>query len=94
MAIKKITRTVKVYEYTTGKFNAATMTVENMRKTSFPYKLGQRELRQLEKQTGGQVLGQPVETETLYGMTLETFIKYATPIDADDSAADDSTENA
>ena len=85
MATKKITRTITVYEYTTGKFNPATMTVENMQKTAFPYKLGQRERTKLEKANGGQILGEPMETEKVYGMTLEDFIKYATPMDADDA---------
>lgn len=91
MATKKITRTITVYEYTTGKFNAASMTVENMQKHSFPYKLGTRDRSALEKKVNGQILGQPVQTEKVYGMSIEDFIRYAKPMDAEE-ITDDAAE--
>lgn len=79
---KMITRTITIYTYTTGTVNFQTMKVENTQNHSFPYKLGQRALRDLAKNAGNPVIA-TTEGQALYGMTLEDFIKYAKPIEDD-----------
>lgn len=79
---KMITRTVTIYQYTFGKFNPATMTVENMVKVERPYKMGDREKRKYA--TGGNLLLAETEETALYGMSIEDFVKYAKQMDGTD----------
>lgn len=90
----KITRTIPVTVYTTGKFNPVTMTVTDMHNHRFPYKLGQRERRRLEKTIGAPIIAETTE-EILYEMTLEKFLEYATPVNAKagESIKDDGEAN-
>lgn len=87
-----ITRTITVYTYVTGKFNSATMTMEDIRTASFPYKLGAREKRKLEAIQGAQILGEPQTSEKTYRMSLESFIEHATEVKGD--STEESTDNA
>ena len=82
MANKMITRTITTYTYTTGKLNLTTMTIEAVNQHTFPYRLGQRARRELEKRVGNNIVGE-TSGEALYGMTLEDFLKYAKPMTAE-----------
>lgn len=75
---KMITRTIKIYTYTTGNFDMQTMRAYNIQNHSFPFKLGQRARRELEK-ANGNILSESVG-EALYGMTIDEFMQHAKPV--------------
>lgn len=77
--MKMITRTITVYTYTTGSIDFSTMKVQNVQNHSFPYKLGQRAKRDLERKAGYPVMAETTGT-ALYGMSIDDFVKYAHPI--------------
>ena len=84
--MKAITRTITTYTYTTGNFDPAAMKVTNMQQHTVPYKLGQRERRKVEKIVGSPIIAETT-AEQLYSMSLDDFIKYATPVTAEEAAA-------
>lgn len=87
---KMITRTIKVYTYTTGTINFSTMQVENVKNYSFPYKLGSRARKDLERTADNPIMAETTG-EALYGMSLDDFLKYARPISKEEA---ESTELA
>lgn len=87
--MKNITRTITVYAYTFGKFNPSNMSVEIAATVTRPYKMGEREVKRVQKSIGGDVMLLSVnETTQVYSMDIETFIRYATPIDGTETAGD------
>lgn len=76
---KMITRTIKVYTYTFGKYDFKSGKCNDIEQRSFPYKLQKREEDKLTRSTGKALLD--VSTgEALYGMSLEDFMRYAKPV--------------
>lgn len=83
---KMITRTITVYTYTTGKLDFTTMKVKDVKNYQYPYKLGSRAKKDLEKQAGNPIIAETTG-ETLYGMSLDDFLKYATPVSKEEAEA-------
>lgn len=83
---KMITRTIKVYTYTTGTINFSTMKVEDVKNFSYPYKLGSRARKDLEKSAGNPIMAETTG-EALYGMSLDDFLRYARPISKEEAEA-------
>lgn len=91
--MKAITRTITVYKYTTGVLDITTMQISNMQTNSYPYKLSTRERRKHEAICGAPIIAESSE-EKLYSMPLETFLKYATPVeDGEEVKEDKEAEN-
>ena len=86
---KNITRTISVYEYTVGKFNPDTLSVEGMEKLSFPYKLGDRSVRRLA--TDGRTVLAVKETTAVYSMSIEDFVRLGKRLDGGEYVDTDST---
>lgn len=87
---KMVTRTVTIYTYVTGTLNLATMTLENAKSHDFPYKLGQRQQKQLAKNAGNPIVATQTK-EVLYGMSIDDFIVYGKPI-TDDEVPNEETD--
>lgn len=81
MATKMITRTLQVYTYTCARLDLATMSLSDRHDFSFPYKLGAREEKKLEKTCGAPIVARSSE-EKIYGMPLELFAYHAVVLDA------------
>ena len=79
---KNITRTITVNAYTFGTFNPKTAKVDDIRVVTSPLKLGQRELAKLTRK--GEALLSHTTEEKLYKMSIEDFIKYATPAEEEE----------
>lgn len=92
MAAKMITRTITVYTYTTGKIDFDTMKVVDVKNHSFPYKLGSRARKELEKSAGNPIMAETTG-EALYAMGIETFLQYAKPISKDSVDANEIMDN-
>lgn len=81
---KMITRTITVHTYTTGALNFNTMKLEKVQNHSFPYKLNERQKRSLAKEAGNPIVAE-TSGEALYAMTIDDFIKYAKPVESEDT---------
>lgn len=79
MATKMITRTIKVYTYTTGKLDFTTMKVKDVKNHSYPYKLGARAKSKMAMEDGNPIIAES-SGEALYGMPIDVFMQYAKPI--------------
>lgn len=75
------TRTIKVFTYTTGKFNPATMTVDGIQSHSFIEELGKRALSKLAAEFG-PVLN-VTTTDVLLEIDATDFVKYSHIIEKD-----------
>lgn len=77
MAVKMITRTIKVYTYTTGVYNVKTQKCDEIENHIFTHKLSSREER---KEFPGKLILNVSTGEALYGMSLDDFLLHAKPI--------------
>lgn len=92
---KMITRTIETHIYVFGKLNMTTMQIEDSTTAEFPYKLGARAVKALEKENGAPCIAEATST-ALYGMSLDTFLANAEKLDnelADSDSFDEGNEN-
>lgn len=85
MATKMITRTLTTYRYTFGKFNPVTMSMGDIKQKESVFKLNRKDLKVW---TGkGYVQLAMEEVDSLYGISLEDFIKHAKVLDPNNRKA-------
>ena len=92
---KMITRTIETHIYVFGKLNITTMQIEASTTAEFPYKLGARAVKALEKENGAPCIAETTLT-ALYGMSLDTFLANAERLDnevVDSGSSDEGKEN-
>lgn len=92
---KMITRTIETHKYVFGKLNMNTMQIEVSTIAEFPYKLGARAVKALEKENGAPCIAESTST-ALYGMSLDTFLANAEKLDnelVDSGSSDEGKEN-
>lgn len=92
---KMITRTIETHIYVFGKLNMSTMQIEDSTTVEFPYKLGTRAVKALEKENGAPCIAESTST-ALYGMSIDTFLANAEKLDnepADSEFSDEGKEN-
>lgn len=85
MATKMITRTLTTYRYTFGKFDPVKMSMGDITQTVSVFKLNRKDLKEW---TGkGYVQLAMEEVDTLYGISLEDFLKHAKVLDPNNRKA-------
>ena len=92
---KMITRTIETHIYVFGKLNMNTMQIEDSTTVEFPYKLGARAVKALEKENGAPCIAESTST-ALYGMSLDTFLANSEKLDnelVDSGSSDEGKEN-
>ena len=92
---KMITRTIEIHSYVFGKLNMSTMLIEDSTTVEFPYKLGARAVKALEKENGAPCIAESTST-ALYGMSINTFLANAEKLDnevVDSEHSDGAKEN-
>lgn len=75
MAKKMITRTVKLHEVTTGRFDLKTLMLTDVDTTTYTHKLTARERKAIEEK-GVKIL-QEREADVTLGMDLDDFVRFA-----------------
>lgn len=85
MATKMITRTLTTYRYTFGKFNPVTMSMGDIKQTESVFKLNRKDLKVWAGK--GYVQLAMEEVDSLYGISLEDFIKHAKVLDPNNRKA-------
>lgn len=85
MATKMITRTLTTYRYTFGKFNPVTMSMGDIQQTVSVFKLNRKELKVWTEKGYVQLAMQ--EVDTLYGISMEDFLKHAKVLDPNNRKA-------
>lgn len=82
MAIKMVTRTLKTYRYTFGRFNLQTLQMDDIKQVNTTYKMNRKELGKY-TDNGFTMLG--METaEALYGVPMDVFLANAKLLNPDD----------
>lgn len=92
---KMITRTIETHIYVFGKLDMNTMKIKDSTTAEFPYKLGARAVKALERENGAPCIAKSTST-ALYGMSLDTFLANAEKLDnelVDSGSSDESKEN-
>lgn len=85
---KLITRTITTYKYTFGHVDLKSSQIVISDIVETPYKMGRNDKSRYCK-SGNIMLGVE-EKEALYGMTLETFLMNAKPMNPDGTALENS----
>lgn len=83
--MKMVTRTIKVYTYTTGKLDFTTMKINDVKNHSYPYKLGKRAKDALSEKAGAPIVAE-TSGEALYGMSIDTFLEHAKVMTKEEAA--------
>lgn len=92
---KMITRTIETHIYVFGNLDMNTMHIKDCTTTEFPYKLGARAVKALERENGAPCIAESTST-ALYGMSLDTFLANAEKLDnelVDSGSYDEGKEN-